>query len=58
MDKPAATLACAVGVLLLLIWQQFQQAAPVTVGVNVKAIVLVAIVVVGLSVYMQSHASR
>lgn len=58
MDKPAAALAGAVGVLLLLIWHQFQQTAPVTVGGTIKAIVLAAIVVVGLSVYIQSHASR
>jgi len=58
MDKPAAALAGAIGVLLLLIWQEFQQVAPVTVSGDVKAIVLVGIVVVGLSVYMQSHASR
>lgn len=58
MDKPAAALAGAIGVLFLLIWQELQQAVPVTVSGGVKAIVLVGIVVVGLSVYMQSHASR
>lgn len=58
MDKPAAALACTVGLLLLLIWQQFVRAAMIAVGANIKAIVVVAIIAVGLSVYMKSHASR
>ena len=58
MDKLAAALAGTIGMLLVLIWHQFQQIVPVPIGGNANAIAIVAIVVVGLSVYMQSHSSR
>jgi hypothetical protein len=58
MDKPAAALATSIGVLLFLMWRQFQGATPITVGSEIKTIVLMTILVVGLSVYIQSHASR
>lgn len=58
MDKASAALAIAVGILLLLIWKKLVQAVQISPDVDVQAIVLIAVLVIGLTVYIRTQAQH
>ena len=58
MDRPAAALAIAIGLFLILVWKQIVGAAEISPNKDIRLIVLIGSVIVGLTVYINANASR